>query len=58
MRAVDTNILVYAYHADFPQHTVAKRVLATLISQGAAWLAWPGSARRCARRHPAGRRLW
>ena len=37
MRAVDTNILVYAFHADFSQHDIAKRALATLISQGEAW---------------------
>ncbi len=37
MKAVDTNILVYAFHADFPQHTLARQALARLISQGEAW---------------------
>jgi toxin-antitoxin system PIN domain toxin len=37
MKAVDTNILVYAFHADFPQHALARKALARLISQGEAW---------------------
>lgn len=37
MKAVDTNILVYAFHADFEQHEAAKRAIAILISQGEAW---------------------
>lgn len=37
MKAVDTNILVYAFHADFEQHAAARRALAELIAQGEAW---------------------
>ena len=37
MKAVDTNILVYAFHADFEQHTAALNALKRLISQGEAW---------------------
>lgn len=37
MIAVDTNILVYAFHADFPQHAAAKQALARLIADGEAW---------------------
>ncbi|HEU4850431.1 MAG TPA: TA system VapC family ribonuclease toxin [Terrimesophilobacter sp.] len=37
MRAVDTNILVYAFHADFEQHTAALGALKNLIAHGEAW---------------------
>ena len=37
MRAVDTNILVYAFHADFPQHDSARQALTGLIARGEVW---------------------
>lgn len=37
MKAVDTNILVYGFHADFDQHDRALVALKSLISQGEAW---------------------
>jgi toxin-antitoxin system PIN domain toxin len=37
MKAVDTNILVYGFHADFPLHDRALAALKSLISQGEAW---------------------
>lgn len=37
MKAVDTNILVYAFHADFEHHKKALTALKSLISQGEAW---------------------
>lgn len=37
MKAVDTNILVYAFHADFPQHRPAKAALVALVAQSEAW---------------------
>lgn len=37
MKAVDTNILVYAFHADFEQHPTALKILKELIGQGEAW---------------------
>lgn len=37
MKAVDTNILVYGFHADFDQHGKALAALKSLISQGEAW---------------------
>lgn len=37
MKAIDTNILVYAFHADFEQHDKALAALKSLISQGEAW---------------------
>jgi len=35
--AVDTNILVYAFHADFPQHDNARQALTRLIAWGEVW---------------------
>jgi toxin-antitoxin system PIN domain toxin len=37
MKAVDTNILVYAFHADFEQHAAARAALTRLVSEGEAW---------------------
>ncbi len=37
MRAVDTNILVYAFHRDFEQHRSALTALKTLISGAEVW---------------------
>ena len=37
MKAVDTNILVYAFHADFEQHSAALNALKLFTSQGEAW---------------------
>jgi len=37
VKGVDTNILVYAFHADFEQHAKAKAALAQLASQGEPW---------------------
>lgn len=37
MIAVDTNILVYAFHQDFEQHERASAALKSLISHGEAW---------------------
>jgi len=37
VKDVDTNILVYAFHADFEQHAKAKAALAQLASQSEPW---------------------
>ncbi len=37
MKAVDTNVLVYAFHADFEQHAAARLALTRLVSEGEAW---------------------
>ncbi len=37
MRAVDTNILVYAFHADFEQHGRALAALKALVARGDVW---------------------
>lgn len=37
MKAVDTNILVYAFHADFEQHARASAALKSLVAQGEVW---------------------
>lgn len=37
MKAVDTNILVYAFHKDIEQHDRALAALKSLITQGEAW---------------------
>jgi toxin-antitoxin system PIN domain toxin len=42
MRAVDTNILVYADRAESPQHPIALKVLRTLATGSEPWvLPWP-----------------
>lgn len=42
MVAVDTNVLVYAAHADSPQNTTALRVLRELVEGDRPWaLPWP-----------------
>lgn len=42
MRAVDTNILVYARRQEPPEHPVARRVLAELSTGAEPWaLPWP-----------------
>lgn len=42
MRAVDTNILVYAHRKDVPQNPIAVEVLKSLIDSSSAWfIAWP-----------------
>lgn len=37
MRAVDTNILVYAFHADFEQHERAQFALKSLVAGAEVW---------------------
>ncbi|MFM9877597.1 MAG: type II toxin-antitoxin system VapC family toxin [Rhodoglobus sp.] len=37
MKAVDTNILVYAFHADFDQHARALAAVKSLVARGEAW---------------------
>lgn len=37
MKAVDTNILVYAFHADFEQHPRALAAIRGLVAQGEVW---------------------
>lgn len=42
MRAVDTNVLVYAFFADSPFHDRARPVIAELAESPAAWaIPWP-----------------
>lgn len=37
MKAIDTSILVYAFHADTEHHGTALSALKSMISQGEAW---------------------
>lgn len=42
MRAVDTNVLVYAFFADSPFHDAARRALTELAESPVAWaIPWP-----------------
>ena len=42
MKAVDTNILVYAHRSDSPWHEAADRCLSELAETGRAWgIPWP-----------------
>lgn len=44
MKAVDTNVLVYAHRADLPQHSTAQRALSQLVNSGEPWfIAWPSA---------------
>ena len=42
MKAVDTNILVYAHRAEMPRHEQARTILDGLVRSGEPWaLPWP-----------------